>query len=289
MEEYGIGRPSTYAPTIATIEDRGYVERDENKKLKPSDIAFVVNDLLVENFKNIVDYQFTAEMEETLDKIAEGAVEWRPMIKNFYGPFHESIVGKSAELKKSSTIGMRELGHDPKTNLPIFVRLGRFGPYAQLGEGGGDDKPRFAPFRPGQTLDTITLEDAVKLFTLPRDLGLDETGGNITVSTGRFGPYVKCGGKFYSLKNIDPFEITLEQALAVIKEKNEAEANKIIKTFPGSDIQILHGRYGPYITDGKKNGRVPKDTEPSSLELTQCEEILANAKEKRPRRGKTKK
>ena len=289
MEEYGIGRPSTYAPTIATIEDRGYVERDENKKLKPSDIAFVVNDLLVEHFKNIVDYQFTAEMEETLDKIAEGAVEWRPMIKNFYGPFHESIVAKSSELQKSATVGMHELGHDPTTNLPIFVRLGRFGPYAQLGEGGGDDKPRFAPFRPGQTLDTITLEDAVKLFTLPRDLGLNEAGEKITVSTGRYGPYVKCGEKFYSLKNIDPFEITLEQALAVIKEKNEAEANKIIKTFPDSEIQILHGRYGPYITDGKKNGRIPKDTEPSSLELSQCQEILANAKEKRPRRGKTKK
>ncbi|MBI4992700.1 MAG: type I DNA topoisomerase [Candidatus Magasanikbacteria bacterium] len=289
MEEYGIGRPSTYAPTIATIEDRGYVERDENKKLKPSDIAFVVNDLLVENFTNIVDYQFTAEMEDTLDKIAEGAAEWRPMIKNFYGPFHESIVEKSAELKKSATVGMRELGHDPKTNLPIFVRLGRFGPYAQLGEGGGDDKPRFAPFRPGQTLGAITLEEAIKLFTLPRDLGLNETGENITASTGRYGPYVKCGGKFYSLKNIDPFEITLEQALMVMKEKNEAEANKIIKTFPDSDIQILHGRYGPYITDGKKNGRIPKDTEPSSLELTQCQEILANAKEKRPRRGKIKK
>ena len=289
MEEYGIGRPSTYAPTIATIEDRGYVERDENKKLKPSDIAFVVNDLLVEHFKNIVDYQFTAEMEETLDKIAEGAVEWRPMIKNFYGPFHESIVAKSSELQKSATVGMHELGHDPTTNLPIFVRLGRFGPYAQLGEGGGDDKPRFAPFRPGQPLDTIPLEDAVKLFTLPRDLGLSETGEKITVSTGRYGPYVKCGEKFYSLKNIDPFEITLEQALVVIKEKNEAEANKIIKTFPDSEIQILHGRYGPYITDGKKNGRIPKDTEPSSLELSQCQEILANAKEKRPRRGKTKK
>ena len=288
MEEYGIGRPSTYAPTIATIEDRGYVERDENKKLKPSDIAFVVNDLLVEHFKNIVDYQFTAEMEETLDKIAEGAVEWRPMIKNFYGPFHESIVAKSSELQKSATVGMHELGHDPTTNLPIFVRLGRFGPYAQLGEGGGDDKPRFAPFRPGQTLDTITLEDAVKLFTLPRDLGLNEAGEKITVSTGRYGPYVKCGEKFYSLKNIDPFEITLEQALAVIKEKNEAEANKIIKTFPDSDIQILHGRYGPYITDGKKNGRIPKDTEPSSLELSQCQEIIANAKEKRPRKRKTK-
>ncbi|MBI5222123.1 MAG: type I DNA topoisomerase [Candidatus Magasanikbacteria bacterium] len=284
MEEYGIGRPSTYAPTIATIEDRGYVERDENKKLKPSDIAFVVNDLLVENFKNIVDYQFTAEMEEALDKIAEGKVEWLPMIKNFYGPFHESIVEKSAELKKSATVGMRELGHDPQTNLPIFVRLGRFGPFAQLGEGGGDDKPRFAPFRPGQTLETITLTGAAKLFTLPRDLGLNETGENIIVSTGRYGPYVKCGGKFYSLKNIDPYEITLEQALAVIKEKNEAEANKIIKTFPDSDIQVVHGRYGPYITDGKKNGRVPKDAESADLELAQCEEILVKAKEKRPRR-----
>ena len=148
----------------------------------------MVNDLLVEHFKNVVDYQFTAEMEETLDKIAEGTVEWRPMIKKFYVPFHESIVAKTVELQKSATVGMHELGHDPATNLPIFVRLGRFGPYAQLGEGGGDDKPRFAPFRPGQTLDTITLADAIKLFTLPRDLGLNETGENITVNTGRYGP-----------------------------------------------------------------------------------------------------
>lgn len=281
LEEYGIGRPSTYAPTIATIEDRKYVERDDNKKLKPTDIAFVVNDLLVEHFPQIVDYAFTAQMEENLDEIAEGTKDWQPIIATFYHPFHDLIEKKGDELTKENTLKMRELGIDPKTGKPIYARIGRFGAFVQLGSKEDEEKPRFASLQKGQSVETITLDEALTLLTLPRILGQDEDGFDIKANIGRFGPYVQVEKKYYSIKDQDPYSITLEQALEVIRAGKEKEANKEVKTFPDSDIKILNGRYGVYITDGKKNAKIPKDKEPKDLTLAECEELIKAAPEKR--------
>lgn len=284
LEEYGIGRPSTYAPTIATIEERKYVERDENKRLKPNDIAFVVNDLLVQHFSQIVDYQFTAQMEKNLDEIAEGIKDWQPIIATFYHPFHENLVNKTSELDKKDTAGMRELGNDPITGEKIFVRVGRFGPYAQKGEGiKGGEKPKFASLTKTQSIESITLEEALKLFTLPRTLGVSKDGEEIISNIGRFGPYVKIGKKFVSIKSQDPYTITLEEALKAIEENEKNKAKKELKLFPGSDIQILNGQYGPYITDGKKNVKIPEDKTPDTLTLAECEELIKNAPAKRKR------
>jgi len=284
LEEEGIGRPSTYAPTIATIEGRGYVERDNNKRLKPLDIAFVVNDLLVQHFSQIVDYKFTAQMEENLDGIAKGEKDWQPIIATFYSPFHENITNKTAELSKTQTTGMRELGTDPVSGEKIYTRIGRFGPYVQKGESiKGGTKPQFASLAKNQSIETITLEQALKLFSLPRILGQNEAGEDIVANIGRFGPYVKIGKTFVSIKDADPYTISLEQALILIKEKAEAQAKKEIKIFTGSDIQILNGRYGPYITDGTKNAKVPKDKKPEELTLAECEELIKNAPAKRKR------
>lgn len=281
LEEYGIGRPSTYAPTIATIEDRKYVERDDNKKLKPTDIAFVVNDLLVEHFPQIVDYAFTAQMEENLDEIAEGTKDWQPIIATFYHPFHDLIEKKGDELTKENTLKMRELGIDPKTQKPIYARIGRFGAFVQLGSKEDEEKPRFASLQKGQSVETVTFEQALVLLTLPRTLGQDEDGFDIKANVGRFGPYVQVEKKYYSIKDQDPYTITLEQAQEIIREGKEKQANKEVKIFPDSDIQILNGRYGVYITDGKKNAKIPKDKEPKDLTLAECEELIKSAPEKR--------
>lgn len=281
LEEYGIGRPSTYAPTIATIEDRKYVERDDNKKLKPTDIAFVVNDLLVEHFPQIVDYAFTAQMEENLDEIAEGTKDWQPIIATFYHPFHDLIEKKGDELTKENTLKMRELGIDPKTGKPIYARIGRFGAFVQLGSKEDEEKPRFASLQKGQSVETVTFEQALVLLTLPRTLGQDEDGFDIKANVGRFGPYVQVEKKYYSIKDQDPYTITLEQAQEIIREGKEKQANKEVKIFPDSDIQILNGRYGVYITDGKKNAKIPKDKEPKELTLAECEELIKSAPEKR--------
>ena len=289
MEEFGIGRPSTYAPTIATIEDRHYVERDDNKKLKPTDIAFVVIDLLVEHFPQIVDYQFTAQMEENLDEIAEGTKDWKPIIATFYEPFHANLMNKMDEISKKDATSAREIGVDPKDGKIIYARIGRFGPYVQKGEAKNaegktnEEKPQFASLKKGQSIDTITLEDALQLLSLPRSLGNDETGNEVTVSIGRFGPYVKIGKAFTSIRTDDPYTITLERALEVVKTTAESKGKTVLKEFAGSEIKIMNGRYGPYITDGKKNLSVPKDTAPESLELAQCEEMLKNAPEKKKR------
>ncbi|MFA7245322.1 MAG: type I DNA topoisomerase [Candidatus Magasanikbacteria bacterium] len=283
MEEYGIGRPSTYAPTISTIESRGYVERDENKRLKPLDIAFVVNSLLVEHFPDVVDYKFTATMEENLDEIAHGTKDWQPIIATFYFPFHENLVSKSDNLTKEETVSMRELGIDPKSKKPIYGRIGRFGPFVQKGSKDDEEKPTFAKLKPGQTIDELTLADALELFKLPRSLGKDKTGEEILASVGRFGPYVKVGAKFYSTKDKDPYTITLKEALEVIREKDQADANKTIKLFAGSTIQVLNGRYGPYITDTEKkiNAKIPKDIEPKNLTLEECEKLITEAPSKK--------
>ncbi len=286
LEEYGIGRPSTYAPTIGTIETRGYVERDEAKRLKPNDIAFLVNDLLVEHFPEIVDYKFTAQMEENLDEIAEGTKDWQPIISTFYHPFHALIEQKTEELTKEDTVKQQLIGTDPKSGEPIYGRIGRFGPYVQKGEAEGEEKPAFASLRPGQTLQEITLADAVKLFDLPRTLGTTEAGEAIIANVGRFGPYIKVGSKFISIKDKDPYTITLEEAKEVIAAKKKADDEKTIKIFEGSTVQVLNGRYGPYITDTatKTNAKIPKDVDPKNLTLEECQKLLTEAPS-RPRRG----
>ncbi len=285
LEEYGIGRPSTYAPTISTIEARKYVERDENKRLAPTDIAFVVTDLLVEHFSNIVDYNFTALMENNLDDIAEGTKDWQPIISTFYHPFHKTIEDKTENLDKADVVNMREIGTHPKNGKPIYVRVGRFGPFVQCGSKDDEEKPQFASLSEGMKMDDVTLEDALKLLQLPRTIGQDEEGNEMLVNIGRFGPYVKVKSKYYSIKEINPYIITKEQALEIIAAKKLEEANRIIHDFTEQGIQVLRGRYGPYITDGEKNGKIPKETEPESLTVEQCIEILKTAK---PARGKKK-
>ncbi|HAT03687.1 MAG TPA: type I DNA topoisomerase [Candidatus Magasanikbacteria bacterium] len=289
LEEYGIGRPSTYAPTISTIEDRGYVTRDDEKRLKPLDIAYVVNDLLVEHFANIVDYQFTAQMEGNLDDIAEGKKDWQPIISTFYHPFHENIEKKTDELSKEETVGMREVGIDPKTQKHIFVRIGRYGPFVQLGDKNDDEKPRFAKLPKDKTTEEITLEEALHYLSLPRVIGQNEQGDDMIVNIGKFGPYIQIQKKYYSIKNEDPYTITKEKANEIIAAKKQEEANKIIKIFDGSSIQVLNGRYGPYITDPttKTNAKIPKDKKPSDLTQKECEQLLAeNPTKKRGYRKK---
>lgn len=289
LEEYGIGRPSTYAPTIATIEDRHYVERDENKKLKPTDIAFVVNDLLVEHFPQIVDYQFTAQMEENLDAIALGTKDWQPIIATFYGPFHENIMNKTEGISKSETTSAHIVGTDPTTGKQIFAKIGRFGPYVQRGESKdaegktNAEKPQFASLKKTQSIDTITLAEALELLSLPRILGKDPEGHDVLVGIGRFGPYVKIDGKFFSIKAEDPYTINLEKALFVVKELQENQGKKVLKDFPGSEIKVLSGRYGSYISDGTKNAKIPTDTTIEALTLEQCAELIKAAPEKKKR------
>ncbi|HLD31608.1 MAG TPA: type I DNA topoisomerase [Patescibacteria group bacterium] len=285
LEEYGIGRPSTYAPTLATIEDRGYVKRNEDKRLYPTDIALVVNDLLVEHFSQIVDFQFTAGVEKDLDEIADGEKNWQTVIATFYHPFHDNLSAKTNLITKAETTSGRELGLDPKTGKKISGRIGRFGPYVQLGEATDEEKPRFASLRPGQTLETITLDQALNLLSLPKILGKNENDEEVIVGIGRFGPYLKVSSSYYQLKNLDPYTITLDQAKEVITQEQARKASQIIKEFPEENILIKNGRYGPYITDGKKNARVPKGRDPQTLALVDCQQLLAQAKEgRRPRR-----
>lgn len=288
LEEYGIGRPSTYAPTISTIESRGYITRDENKRLKPEDIAMLVNDLLVEHFPQIADFKFTAKMETNLDDIAEGKKDWKPIISTFYHPFHENIEKKTEELTKEQTNSMREIGIDPKSGKPIYARVGRYGPFVQLGSKDDDEKPKFAKLAKDQSVETVTLNQALTLFTLPRTLGKDAEGNDVVAAIGKFGPYVKVESKFYSIKNEDPYTINLDRALKIISEKKQADANKVIKEFNDSTIQILNGRYGPYITDtsSKTNARIPKDREPDSLTLEECEILLKEKPTKKRGRKK---
>ncbi len=290
LEEHGIGRPSTYAPTIGTIENRGYVARDDNKRLAPQDIAYVVNDLLVEHFSDIVDLGFTAQVEDNLDDIAKGEKDWKPIISTFYHPFHENLEKKTEELSKEDTVSMHELGKDPETGKPIYARIGRYGPYVQLGSKDDEEKPKFAQLGPGQSVQTVTLEEALVLLSLPKTLGKDEDGNDLIVGIGRFGPYIKIKSKYISIKDKDPYTITLEEALAAKKEHDKKEAEKIIKTFDDSPIQVLNGRYGPYITntEEKVNARIPKDTEPDSLTLEQCQKLLEENPTRRGSRGKKK-
>lgn len=314
LEELGIGRPSTYAPIISTIQKRNYVikeERDgkernyevltladqqvkkeekteitgrDKNKLFPTDVGIVVNDFLSKHFDRIMDYSFTAQVEEQFDQIAEGEVDWKEMLKEFYGHFHPKVEA-TKEVERADVASRRELGNDPKTGKPVYAKLGRYGPYVQLGESSTDketkaqeneeDKPKFASLRKGQYLETITLEDALELFKLPRDVGFFEEK-KIVAAIGRFGPYVRHDGKFVSLpKNIDPLEVDEQTAIELIKAKRAADLAKIIKTFDEEpDLQILKGRWGPYISYQKERYKIPKDIEAENLAYDEVKKMI---------------
>ena len=319
LEEMGIGRPSTYAPTITTIQKRGYVVKEvregverrynvltlrdnklvkredkettgaEKNKLFPTNTAMVVNDFLVEHFPDITDYSFTSDIEQEFDEIASGKLKWKKMIADFYKPFHKKVT-TTEKVERSSVGRMRELGVDPKSGKNVYAKLGKFGAYVQIGENpddNGGEKPKFASLRPGQFIENVTLEDAMELFKMPRDMGMFE-GHKVVIGIGRFGPYVLHDKKYVSIpKDLDPYTIPAEKAIELIENKRIADANKTIKTFPENpDIQILNGRFGPYIKAGKKNVKIPKDREPASLTLEECVALAENAPEKRGRWGR---
>jgi DNA topoisomerase-1 len=287
LEEHGIGRPSTYASIIATLKNREYVEMD-GKRFLPTDIGRIVNGFLTEHFKQYVDYDFTARLEDDLDAISLGDEEMLPLLDRFWKPFSDLIMDKEQSVTREQVAQARELGTDPKSGKPITVRMGRYGPFVQIGTKDDEDKPKFAGLRPGQKMNDIDLETALELFKLPRKLGETPDGLPVSASVGRFGPYVRYGDKYVSIRGEDdPYTIELPRALELIEEKKIADANRIIQDFEAEGIQVLNGRYGPYVTDKTKNARVPKDREPKSLTLEECKELLANAPV-RGRRGKKK-
>ena len=288
LEEYGIGRPSTYASIISTIQNREYAEL-ENRRFTPTDIGRLVNRFLTKHFTQYVDYDFTARLEDELDEISRGEKNWVPVMKSFWNPFDALVKDKEVSVTREEAVEARELGTDPKSGKPVSVRMGRYGPFVQIGTKDDEEKPKFAGLRPGQKMDQITLEEGLELFKLPRDLGETPEGEKVSASIGRFGPYVKYGSKYVSIRGEDPHTIELEQALEFIAKKKEEDANKLIKDFSDDGIQVLNGRYGPYVTDGKKNAKIPKDTEPASLTLEQCKEMIAKAPARKARRRTTKK
>ena len=289
LEEYGIGRPSTYASIITTLLDREYVEL-ESKRFHPTDVGRVVARFLTQHFAQYVDYDFTAQLENTLDEISRGETEWLPLLEEFWTTFKELVDDKMENVSRDEAIQSRQLGTDEKSGKPISVRMGRYGPFVQIGTREDEDKPRFAGLRPGQKMDSITLEESLELFKLPRELGVSPEGEQISANIGRFGPYIKYDSKFVSLKvkeGDDPYTVTLERALELVAEKKEFDANREIKVFEGTDIIILRGRYGPYITDGVKNARIPKDVEdPAKLDLATCQELIEKAPLPKSRRKK---
>lgn len=306
LEELGIGRPSTYAPIISTIQDRNYVEKGEDKgqkreyevmtlmngriaagkkselfgvekgKLIPTDIGMVVNDFLVKYFPAIMDYNFTAKVENEFDEVAQGNVEWNKEIADFYGTFHPSI-DEVSSLRLERKVGERELGVDPATGLPVMVKIGRYGPLVQMGSADNVNKPRFASLQKGQSIETLTLEEALKLFELPRNLGEFE-GAEVTIGVGHYGPYVKHNGKYASIpKEFSPTAISLDEAVGIIMAQREADAKKVLKTFDEEpDLKVLNGRYGPYIVYKKQNVKIPKGMDAASLTLEQCREIVSD-------------
>jgi DNA topoisomerase-1 len=285
LEECGIGRPSTYASIIQTLKDREYVDL-ENRRFTPTSTGRVVAKFLSQHFDRYVDYDFTARLEDELDAISRGEHDWVPLLKDFWQPFIDRVQEKEQTVSRQEAQQARELGADPKTGKPVIVRLGRYGPFAQIGSAEDDEKPQFAGLRPGQKMDKIGLEEALELFKLPRDLGETPEGEPVQANIGRFGPYIRYGQRnFVSLKDIDPHDVTLEQALEKIAEHKQMLADRIIKKFPEQGIEILKGRYGPFVTDGSRNASVPKDTEPADLTLEACQKMLAEAPP-RGRRGK---
>ena len=314
LEELGIGRPSTYAPTISTIQNRGYVVKEEREgksrnfrvltlkgqnitkeektentgaergKLFPTDIGSVVNDFLVQYFKEIVDFHFTATVEKQFDEIAQGLEEWTDMIRNFYQPFHKGVENTIETADKAT--GERDLGVHPENGKKVSVRIGRFGPFVQVGESEDkeSEKPLYASLRAGQSIETISLEQALELFKLPKKVGQFEDK-EMTVAIGKFGPYVRHDGAFYSLpKEIDPLDLTEEQAIELIVTKRKRDAERVIKTFAeAADVKVLNGRWGPYIEFGKQNVKIPKDKEPTELTFEECK-ALADAEAKAPKK-----
>lgn len=318
LEEMGIGRPSTYAPTISTIQKRDYVIKEsregterayvemkvkggnyveskskeitgaDKNKLFPTNIAMVVNDFLVEHFPNVIDFSFTAKVEKEFDDIAHGGQHWEDMIENFYSKFH-TRVEETANVARADINSSRELGVDPKSGKPVIARLGKFGPLVQIGDQ-EDENKQYASMKKGQFIENISLEDALELFKLPREVGEFE-GKPMVIGVGRFGPYVRHDGKFVSLKKEqDPLSITDEEAIALIKEKREADEKKHIKTFEENpEIQILNGRWGPYIKFGKNNFKIPKDKEAEKLTYAETIEIIEAPQEKKKGRFTKKK
>jgi DNA topoisomerase-1 len=270
---------------MSTLIRRHYVLL-ETRRFSPTDTGRVVERFLENHFTEYVDYEFTARLEDELDEVSRGELDWVPLLQSFWKPFKDRVASKLDSVSRDEAKAARVLGTDPASGKPLSVRLGRFGPHAQIGTREDEDKPIFAGLRPGQSMETITLEEALELFKLPRELGKTKEDEKVVAAVGRFGPYIRYGNKFVSLKNVDPLEVTLKQALKLIAEKKEFEANRIIQTFDGSDIEVLRGRYGPYITDGHKNARMPKDREPESLTLAECEELIAAAPDRK--RGKKK-
>jgi DNA topoisomerase-1 len=276
LEEYGIGRPSTYASIISTLRDRQYVDI-ESRRFTATDIGKIVSRFLTQYFTTYVDYDFTAKMEDSLDAVANGEQEWVPLLEKFWKPFIDLVNHTETSVSREEVAQARDLGVDPVSGKPMSVRMGRFGPFVQIGTKDDADKPRFAGLRPGQKMDAITHDQAIELFKLPRKLGSTAAGEEITTNVGRFGPSVTYGSKYVSLKTDDPYEITPERALEVIREKEIADANRLILDFPDAGIQVLNGRYGPYITDKERNAKIPKDKEPKSLTLEECQTLLAAA------------
>jgi DNA topoisomerase-1 len=285
LEEYGIGRPSTYASIISTLRNRNYVE-EESRRLRPTNTGRAVERFLEQYFSRYVDYTFTAHLEDELDEISRGEMNWISLMEEFWGPFKALVDEAMENASRDEARLTRVLGEDPETGKPISVRLGRYGPHAQIGTVEDEDKPQFAGLRPGQSLETITLEEALELFKLPRALGETVEGEEVAAGIGRFGPFIRYGSKFVSLKEDDPHEVTLERALELIALKKQADLDRILRVFEGTELQVLKGRWGPFVTDGNKNARIPKDREVESLTLEECQAWIEAAPE--PRRGRKK-
>ena len=275
LEEYGIGRPSTYASIIQTLLFRKYTEM-EGRSFKPTDVGRAVSKFLSSHFTQYVDYDFTAKLEDELDAVSRGEEEWVPLMERFWGPFKELVSEKSESLDRTDAGSARVLGTDPASGKEVSARIGRFGPMVQIGTVEDEEKPKFASLQPGQSIYSISLDDALKLFDMPRKLGADANGEEVSVGIGRFGPFAKRGSTYASLKKEDdPYKIDLARAVFLIEEKEEIARNRIIKEFEGSDIQVLNGRFGPYISDGTLNGKIPKDREPASLTLAEVQQLMA--------------
>jgi DNA topoisomerase-1 len=291
LEERGIGRPSTYASILSTLNTRQYVEMD-GKSLKPTDGGRVVAGFLTENFTRYVDYDFTAHMEDELDEISRGERDWVPVLDEFWRPFAELLKNTEERVSREEAAQVRDLGTDPATGKPLTARFGKYGSFIQIGTKDDEEKPKFAGLRPGQSMFTISREQALELFKLPRKVGTTTDGDAIIANIGRFGPYVqyeardgagKKQKKYVSLKEHDPYKVTLAEALELIRAKEEADANRLVLDFPDAGIQVLRGRYGPYITDKERNARIPKDRAPETLTLEECQALLAAAPARRGR------